>query len=266
MRMINGECLYEMDRLIQEGVRVDMILTDIPYGTTKCKWDSVISLDDMWEKIKKIRKITTPTLLFGQAPFDKILGTSNIKELKYEWIWEKTSATGHLNAKKMPMKAHENILAFHDIEDEDIHENILVFYKKLGLYNPQMTYNHKRKTSKAEHKIKCKESDIYNKGQVFTTYDSTTRYPRSVLKFSSDKQTCNLHPAQKPVALLEYLIETYTNEGDLVLDFTAGSFSTGEACWNLKRDCILIEKDEDIFNTGKNRIEGIRHDQKAKSL
>ena len=161
--------------------------------------------------------------------------------LKYEWIWEKTAATGHLNAKKMPMKAHENIL---------------VFYKKPPVYNPQKTTGHERKVSKAEHKENCKESEVYNKGQKATTYDSTERYPRSVQLMASDKQKSNLHPTQKPLALCEYFIKTYSNEGDLVLDNCAGSGTTAEAARNLKRDYIVIEKEESHYNTIIERLSG----------
>lgn len=232
-----GDCLEVMPKL--QAKSIDMIFCDLPYGTTRCKWDSVIDLPKLWEEYERVIKDNGVILLFAQTPFDKVLGASNLKLLKYEWIWEKTSATGHLNAKKMPMKAHENLL---------------VFYKNPPTYNPQKTSGHKRKVSKAEHKINCKESEVYNKGQKLTTYDSTERYPRSVQVFSSDKQKSKLHPTQKPVALLEYLIRTYTNEGDLVLDNCAGSGSVGVACQNTNRNFILIEKDDNYFNIINERI------------
>jgi len=226
-KLIHGDCLEVMDQLIEQGIRVDAIITDVPYGTTKCKWDQVIPLDEMWDRINRIKKSkNTPILLFAQTPFDKVLGASNISQLKYEWIWEKTSATGHLNAKKMPMKAHENIL---------------VFYEKPPVYNPQKTTGHARKVSKAEHKKSDVESDVYNKGQRKTTYDSTERYPRSVLLFPSDKQTSNLHPTQKPLALCEYFIDTYTDEGGIVLDFTTGSGSIVVAAAKRGRGYIGID-------------------------
>lgn len=222
---------------------VDMVLTDLPYGTTRAKWDSCVDLDAMWEWVSTFRKPTTPILLFAQTPFDKVLGASNIKELKYEWIWEKTSATGHLNAKKMPMKAHENILAF--MEDELFHENILMFYNKLPEYNPQKTSGHVRKTAyKGEHL----QSELYNKVKNNTHYDSTDRYPRDVLKFSSDKQKLNLHSTQKPLDLLRYLIRTYTKEGDTVMDFTAGSMSLAVACYLEGRNSICIEMDSEQYD------------------
>lgn len=152
--------------------------------------------------------------------------------LRYEWVWEKTSATGHLNAKKMPMKAHENIL---------------IFYKKLPTYNFQKTTGHQRKVSTSEHKRNSKKTDVYQDHNN-TTYDSTERYPRSVLKFKSDKQKLAIHSTQKPLDLAEYFIKTYTNEGDLVLDNCAGSFVTAEACNNLNRDWICIEKDKESFD------------------
>lgn len=216
-----------------------MILCDLPYGTTKCKWDSRIDLKRLWSDYERMIKDNGAIVLFAQTPFDKVLGCSNLKLLRYEWIWEKTSATGHLNAKKMPMKAHENIL---------------VFYKQLPTYNPQKTHGHVRKISKSEHKANCIESEVYNKGQKLTTYDSTERYPRSIQTFSSDKQKIKLHSTQKPVDLCKYLIKTYTNKGDLVLDNCAGSGTTAIACIETGRDFICIEKDINEFNKMKKRV------------
>jgi len=235
--LIKGNCLEVMKDIPEDSV--DMILCDLPYGTTKCKWDSVIDLELLWKQYERIIKDNGAIVLTAQTPFDKVLGCSNLSMLKYEWIWEKTAATGHLNAKKMPMKAHENVL---------------VFYKKLPTYNPQKTSGHERKVSKAEHKTNCRESEVYNKGQKLTTYDSTHRYPRSVQVFKSDKQKSKLHPTQKPLELMEYLIKTYTNECDLVLDNTMGSGTTGVACLNTNRDFIGIEMDDNYFEIAKQRI------------
>lgn len=235
VNLMKGDCLELMKSIPDGGV--DMILTDPPYGTTACKWDSVIPFEPMWEQLKRVVKPNGAILLMAQTPFDKVLGVSNLSMLKYEWIWEKTTATGHLNAKKCPMKAHENIL---------------VFYKNLPTYNPQKTTGHKRKTSKAD-RSKL-NGDCYGKQEGFTVYDSTDRYPRSVQVFSTDKQKVKLHPTQKPVALLEYLIKTYTNEGETVLDFTMGSGSTGVACVNTNRNFIGIELDENYFNIAESRI------------
>lgn len=207
-----------------------LILTDLPYGTTNAKWDSLVNLEDMWSWLKAYRDKTTPVLLFAQTPFDKVLGVSNIKELKYEWIWEKTSATGHLNAKKAPMKCHENILTF---------------YEKLPTYNPQKTTGHVRKTSKKGEHL---QSELYNYTKNETVYDSTDRYPRDVLKFSSDKQKLNLHSTQKPLEILRYLIRTYTNVGGTVLDFTAGSMSLAVACYLEGRNSVCIEMDTEQYN------------------
>lgn len=236
INLMNGDCL-ELMETIPDG-SVDLILTDPPYGTTQCKWDSVLDLKKMWKELKRIIKPNGAILLCAQTPFDKVLGVSNLNMLKYEWIWEKTTATGHLNAKKMPMKAHENIL---------------VFYDKLPTYNPQKTFGHVRKTSTADRSKLGGE--CYGNQEGVTVYDSTERYPRSVQLFSTDKQKSSLHPTQKPVALMEYFIKTYTNEGETVLDFTAGSMSTAIACINTNRKGIMIEKDEHYFNIGKDRIE-----------
>ena len=217
---------------------IDMILCDLPYGTTKNKWDSIIDLDELWNHYNRIIKDNGAIVLTAQTPFDKVLGVSNLKMLKYEWIWEKTSATGHLNAKKMPMKAHENIL---------------VFYKKPPTYNPQKTTGHERKVSTAKHKRNSKNSSNYGESSA-TTYDSTERYPRSVQLFSTDKQKSSLHPTQKPVALFEYLVKTYTNEGDLVLDNCMGSGTTAVACMNTNRNYIGFELDSGYYNLTNERI------------
>ncbi|MCT11250.1 site-specific DNA-methyltransferase, partial [Listeria monocytogenes] len=175
----------------------------------------MIDLEKLWIQYDRIIKENGAIILTAQTPFDKVLGASNIDNLRYEWIWEKTAATGHLNAKKMPLKAHENIL---------------VFYKKLPIYNPQKTVGHT-----AVHSYTKKQTDGSNYGRTkagITGGGSTERYPRSVLTFKSDKQKSSLHPTQKPVALFEYLIKTYTNEGGLVLYNCMGSGTTAIACLN----------------------------------
>lgn len=246
IKLMKGDCL-EMMKSIPDG-SVDLILTDPPYGTTQCKWDTVIPLDIMWEEVNRVIKPNGAILLMAQTPFDKVLGVSNLGMLKYEWIWEKTTATGHLNAKKCPMKSHENIL---------------VFYKKLPTYNPQKTYGHKRKTSKAD-RAKL-NGECYGKQAGVTVYDSTDRYPRSVQVFSTDKQKVKLHPTQKPVALLEYLIKTYSNEYETVLDFTMGSGTTGVACVNTNRNFIGIELDDNYFNIAERRIQEALNNNKEKN-
>lgn len=236
INLMQGDCLERMKE-IPDG-SVDAIISDIPYGTTQNKWDSVIDLELMWKEIKRIRKPNAITLLFAQTPFDKVLGVSNISEMKYEWIWEKTTATGHLNSKKMPMKAHENILAFYD---------------KLPNYFPQKTVGHKPANSYTKHQ---QDGSNYGSTKIgISGGGQTDRFPRSVQIFPTDKQKVSLHPTQKPVALMEYLIKTYTNEGETILDFTMGSGTTGVACVNLNRKFIGIELDETYFNIAKERIE-----------
>ena len=214
---------------------VDLVLCDLPYGTTRNKWDSVIDLESMWAEYKRI--CVGAIVLTAQTPFDKVLGVSNLPMLRYEWIWEKTEATGHMNAKFAPMKAHENVL---------------VFYKNKPTYNPQKTMGHARKTATADRAKK--ESTNYGRQSGVSSYDSTERYPRSVLLFPTDKQKSNLHPTQKPVALMEYFVRTYTKEGDVVLDNCMGSGTTGVACLNTGRRFIGIEKEREYFDIAHARI------------
>lgn len=234
-KLMFGDCLERMKE-IHDG-SVDLVLTDLPYQTTQNYWDYMIDLEEMWVQLNRICKPNTAKLMFAQTPFDKILGCSNLKELKYEWIWEKTTATGHLNAKKMPMKAHENIL---------------VFYKNLPTYNPQKTTGHKPANSYTKH-----QDDGSNYGETkvgISGGGQTDRYPRSVQVFKTDKQKVSLHPTQKPVALLEYLIKTYSNENETVLDFTFGSGSTGVACLNTNRKFIGIEMDAKYYEIACERL------------
>ncbi|AOQ26739.1 DNA methylase [Vibrio phage S4-7] len=214
-----------------------LVLTDLPYATTNAKWDSMVNLESMWEWLETYRQKTTPVLLFAQTPFDKVLGASNIEELKYEWIWEKTAATGHLNAKKMPMKCHENVL---------------VYYEKLPLYVPQKTVGHKPANSYTKHST---DGELYGKTKTgISGGGQTDRYPRDVLKFPSDKQKLNIHSTQKPLDLLRYMIRTYTNEGDTILDFTAGSMSVSVAAYLEGRNSVCIEMDEEQFNKSINWV------------
>lgn len=238
--LIYGDCL-EIMKDIPDGI-VDMVLCDLPYGTTRNKWDSVIPFSDLWEQYKRIVKENGAIVLFGSGRFTADLIHSNANMWRYNLIWEKTTPTGFLNANKMPLRCHEDLV---------------VFYKALPVYNPCKT-NGKRKVSTASHRRNSKTGESYGAYKA-TTYDSAERYPRSVLHFSTDKQKCSLHPTQKPVALLEYLIKTYTNEGALVLDNCMGSGSTGVACVNTFRRFIGIELDREYFDIAKRRIEQQRN-------
>jgi site-specific DNA-methyltransferase (adenine-specific) len=233
MNLILGDCITKMQSI--ESGTVDMICCDMPYGTTQCSWDSVIDLQLLWSEYKRVTKPNAAIVLFAQTPFDKVLGASNIEMLRYEWIWEKPAATGFLNAKRMPLKAHENIL---------------VFYDKLPKYNPQKTDGHERKTAGR----KTVGSEVYGKAIKKVQYDSTERYPRSVQRHSKDNKLAKIHPTQKPLGLVEMLIKTYTDAGDLVLDSCMGSGTAGEACKNLGRRFIGIEIEEKYFNAAKLRL------------
>ena len=228
-----GNCL---DILPTLDTKVDMVLCDLPYGTTQCKWDSIIPFSVMWSALKPLLREDTPVLLFGVEPFSSMLRASNIKNFKYDWIWYKPKGTGFLNAKKQPMRNHEVIS---------------VFYEKQPLYNPQKTNGHKRKQSFRGVHL---QTEVYGKTTQDYAYDSTERYPQSVIEFSSDTQNSSLHPTQKPVALCEYLIKTYTKDGDTVLDFTMGSGTTGIACKNLQRKFIGIESNDNYFEIANTRL------------
>lgn len=237
-KLIHADC-FDVFPTIAD-CSVDMVLADLPYGTTNCAWDSHLPLEALWKAYRRICQ--GPVVLFAQSPFDKVLGASNLRQLRYEWIWEKTNATGHLNAQRAPMKAHENVL---------------VFYDRQPTYNPIKTTGHVRKMSKGG----GRQSPIYNQHPTSgRDYDSTERFPRSVLVFPSDKQRSKLHPTQKPVALCEYLIRTYTNPGDLVLDNCMGSGTTGVACLNTGRRFIGIEKDAEHFATASARIGALQRE------
>jgi DNA modification methylase len=230
------DCLEGMKLIADKSI--DMILCDLPYGTTRNKWDSIIPLDKLWEQYERIIKDNGAIALTAQTPFDKILGYSNLKLLRYEWIWEKDRASGHLNSHKMPMKAHENIL---------------IFYKKLPTYNPQMTTGHKPSNKSGKRK---KETTNYGKFENLISGGQTTRYPRSVQKFNVVNSQHNpIHPTQKPVELFEYLIKTYTNEGEVVLDNCMGSGTTAIACINTNRNFIGFELDKHYCEIANKRIE-----------
>lgn len=236
-KLYNEDCLEGMKNI--DNSSIDAIITDLPYGqTARNKWDTIIPFELLWEQYEKVIKDNGAIILFANGMFTADLMQSNRKLWKYNLIWQKTQPTGFLNAKKMPLRSHEDIC---------------IFYKKLPTYNPQKTTGHTRKVSKAEHKLNCKETSDYGEHGL-TTYDSTERYPKSVWTFAKDIQKSALHPTQKPVALIEELIKTYTNPGDLVLDSCAGSCTTAIAALNTDRHYICFEKDKGIFDIGYNRV------------
>lgn len=243
--LMKGDCLERMKE-IPDG-SVDMILTDPPYGTTACKWDSIIPLEPMWEHLKRIIKPNGAIVMTASQPFTTTLIASNMNDFKYCWVWEKNRPTGSQHARNRPMSKHEDIVVFsaapmgHASQLKD----------KRMIYNPQgVVATGRQKTVKAKgfhgNHIGARPN------QVGVKYDVFTGFPQTVLAFAKEED--HLHPTQKPVALMEYLIKTYTNEGETVLDFTAGSFTTGVACKNLNRKFIGIELDDHYFEIGKIRI------------
>jgi len=240
IRLIKGDCL-EVMRTIEDN-SIDAIITDPPFGTTACKWDSVIDFELMWEQLNRIIKPNGAIVLFGSEPFSSALRMSNIKNYKYDWIWKKNSKTGFLNAKKMPLLNNEIIS---------------VFYKNPPTYNPIMEL---RTTVKAGNKKHSTPTDNYGDySKTFTDNQTDFVYPSRVIEkikcvHNSSKDKVN-HPTQKPIELMEYLIKTYTNENETVLDFTMGSGSTMVACVNTNRNGIGIEQDENYFNIAKKRLE-----------
>jgi len=232
----NEDCLVAMDRMIEEGIKVDAIITDPPYGTTACKWDSVIDFEEMWLRLNRLIKPNGAIVLFGSEPFSSALRMSNIKNYKYDWVWNKRLAGNVFLAKSQPMKIHENILVFNSSKES--------FYPiKTDL---EKVRNYKDKYGGGE--------SFGKKGTGDKVHTTKGKNPKSIIDISNANRKGNTHPTQKPVALMEYLIKTYTNEGELVLDFTMGSGTTGVACKNLNRDFIGIELDEDYFKIAKERI------------
>ena len=235
-----GDCL-EIMKSIPSG-SIDAIITDPPYGTTACKWDSVIDFDLMWLELNRIIKPNGAIVLFGSEPFSSALRMSNIKNYKYDWIWNKRKVTGFLNSKRRPLVQHELIH---------------LFYKKQCTYNPQLHSNKLKRDFTGS--LQKPHTDNYGKQKDYiSTVSSDISYPRSIIEQTGvvgNSREKVAHPTQKPIALMEYLIKTYTNENEAVLDFTMGSGSTGVAAKNLNRSFIGIEQDENYFNIAKKRIE-----------
>ena len=235
-----GDCL-ELMKSIPSG-SVDLVLTDPPYGTTACKWDSVIPFEPMWEQLKRIIKPNGAIVLFGSEPFSSALRMSNIKQYKYDWVWNKTKPQGFLNAKARPLVEHELIHVFSS--------GNCTSTSKTMPYNPQGLFNINRTLINTNTET-MGDRDGRKAGSSYKQTQSG--YPRSILKYAHDQS--KLHPTQKPVALLEYLIKTYSQENETVLDFTMGSGSTGVAAKNLNRKFIGIELDQNYFEIAKKRIQ-----------
>jgi site-specific DNA-methyltransferase (adenine-specific) len=250
LNLIHGDCLEVMKTIPDKSI--DAIITDPPYGTTACKWDAVIPFEPMWKELNRIIKDNGAIALFGSQPFTSALVMSNPKMFKYEWIWHKSTSGGFASAKYSPMK---------------FHENIIVFSKNKTTYNPQfMEYADSVKTRFSDgEKVNRTKQTLHSTNSIHDgmSYEgkqpillSRGKYPESILKIKS-VPNCNgirLHPTQKPIELIEYLIKTYTNENETVLDFTMGSGTTGVACKNLNRNFIGIEKDDNYFKIASDRI------------
>tara|TARA_B100000212_G_C27280206_1_gene492742 strand:+ start:31 stop:765 length:735 start_codon:yes stop_codon:yes gene_type:complete len=240
IELIHGDCLEEMKKIQDNSI--DMILCDLPYGTTACKWDTVINFDLLWEQYRRIIKDRAAIVFFGSQPFTSNLVMSNPKWFRYEWIWQKEKGANFGNVKYHPLKYHENII---------------VFSKKAHKYKPQM----EKREEKNKRKNKPRLTNVRVQfGKPFIAYTKTSnldfKYPSSIQKYTSVRKA--IHPTQKPILLLEYLLKTYTDENDLVLDNCMGSGSTGIAAKNLKRSFIGIEKDETYYKIAKERIENHR--------
>lgn len=230
----NEDCLVGLGN-IPDGA-IDMVLCDLPYGTTQCSWDTVLPLDALWRHYKRIVKPNGAIVLTGAEPFSSLLRLSNLDMFKYDWVWHKIKGTGFLNAKKQPLRNHECIS---------------VFYKKQPVYNPQKTAGNvlKKSTRKAH-----LQTEVYGRMEKDYTYESTERYPKSVLTFNSDTQNSSLHPTQKPIELFRYLIRTYTDVGHIVLDNCAGSGTSAIACIRENRRYVCFEKDPIYARIAEDRV------------
>ena len=236
--LFNGDCLEVMKNM--EDKSIDCIICDLPYGTTACKWDTIIPFELLWSQYSRIIKDNGAIVLFGNEPFSSYLRLSNIKDYKYDWKWIKSKPSGHLNAKKQPMRAYEDIC---------------VFYKKQCTYNPQgLTYG-EFNNNRPSRKNKTLGDYTFGIERDFGI-SNAKGYPKNILEYPNPNNN-KLHPCEKNVQLLEYLIKTYTNESETVLDNTMGSGSTGVACLNTNRNFIGIELDKDYFNIAKERIKNI---------
>lgn len=248
-----GDCLEIMQQL---NNIFDCCITDLPYGTVACNWDSVIPFEPMWNELNKLIKKTGSIVLFGIQPFSSYLRLSNIKDWKYDWIWNKKAFANFLNVKYQPGKIHEIISVFSKSASS---------YSKNGnmIYNPQFECGIPYCQKSGKQKTENNNSSVRSKIDQTITKNDGIRYPVSIIEFNKDKTS--YHPTQKPIKLIEYLIKTYTNENEYVLDFTAGSGTTGIACMNLNRKCVLIEREEKYCEITVERLKEIEQ-EKSESL
>lgn len=239
----NEECISGMNRLPDKSI--DMILCDLPYGITHNDWDTPLNYEHLWQQYHRVAKDNAAIVLFAQCPFDKVLALSNLKELKYEWIWAKEQGRGFLNAHCRPLNAHETILVFSrgKASPSAEPENRMPYFPQYDVGKPYVA-------------ARGSESNNYGRQRSTTTINEGVRYPTSILKFNSDKG--NVHPTQKPVKLLEYLILTYTQQGDIVLDNCMGSGSTAIACLNTHRHFIGYELTEKYYKLAMRRIKDLQ--------
>jgi site-specific DNA-methyltransferase (adenine-specific) len=246
VELFQGNCLEIMDKMIEKGIKVEAIITDTPYGTTSCKWDSIIPLNDMWKRLNDLIKNNGAIVLFSQEPFTNLLIASNIDKFKYKWIWQKTKPTGFPMANYRPLKSYEEISLFTEAPCTYVKNG------SKGTYNPQglQKCDKIKKRTNRKHLITSS-----NGGNMESEYRAKYKnYPQDIITFSNGKKK-NIHPCEKPIELIEYLIKTYTNEGDTILDFTCGSSTTLVASQNTNRKCYGIELEEEYCEISKKRLE-----------
>ena len=248
IQLYHGDCLEVMPTLPEKSI--DMILADLPYGTTACKWDSIIPFDILWRNYTHLLNSARCVALFGSEPFSSTMRVSNLNWYKYDWIWDKSRASGFVHAKNKPMKRHEIVSIFSN--GTTVHKtqskNRMIYNPQMGKGKPYTVKHTKVNSGKINHAPTKSNFDFVGT----TTINTGERYPQSILAFTLSKDTVT-HPTQKPVALMEYLIKTYTNAGDIVLDNTMGSGTTGVACINTNRRFIGIEMDETYFQIAVDR-------------
>jgi len=249
INLFNNDCFIIMDILIKKGIKFDAIITDPPYNKTACKWDKIIPINKIWDRLNKLIKNNGVIALFGQEPFSSKLRLSNLKNYKYDWIWNKDKISNFMSIKRQPGKVIENIIIFN-----------------INSYNPQMTkavLENKRPRiyTKKNSRVAKTNNGVYKskKRYISEEHNENLRYPKNIINIKSSEKECNninrVHPTQKPIKLMEYLIKTYTQENELVLDFTMGSGSTGVACKNLNRSFIGIEKEKKYFDIACKRMD-----------